>query len=56
MNLLDLIKATVACGGVAFLFYSYPALGQAVAIVVLTLLWLSYARKTFLNLRRRKSS
>lgn len=51
MCLLDLIKATVGCGGVAFLFYSFPILGQILSIAVLTLLWLSYARKTLRRLR-----
>ena len=51
MSLLDLIKATIVCGGVAFLFYSYPILGQIMAITVLSLLWLSYARKTVIRVR-----
>ena len=55
MSVLDLIKATVFCGGVAFLFYSFPILGQILVIMLLTLLWLSYARKTVLTLRRRKA-
>ena len=54
MNVLDLIKATVFCGGVAFLFYSFPVLGQVLMISVLTVLWLSYARKTLIALRRRR--
>ena len=54
MSLLDLIKATVVCGGVAFLFYSYPILGQIAAIALLSLLWLSYARKTLIRIRGRK--
>jgi energy-converting hydrogenase Eha subunit C len=53
MSVLDLIKATVMCGGVAFLFYSYPILGQILMIALLSLLWLSYARKTVLTLRRK---
>jgi hypothetical protein len=53
MNVLDLTKATVFCGGIAFLFYSFPVLGQILAIASMSLLWLSYARKTVLNLRRR---
>lgn len=56
MNLLDLIKATVGCGGVAFLFFSYPVLGQILAIAAMTLLWLSYARKTLRTLKRRRSA
>jgi len=55
MSLLDLIKATVVCGGVAFLFYSYPILGQIAAITLLSLLWLSYARKTVIRVRSRKA-
>ena len=51
MSLLDLIKATIVCGVVAFLFYSFPVLGQIMAITVLSLLWLSYARKTFVRAR-----
>jgi hypothetical protein len=54
MSLLDLIKATIVCGGVAFLFYSFPVLGQIMAIVLLTLLWLSYARKTLIRLKGRR--
>jgi len=51
MSVFDLIKATIFCGGVAFLFFSYPILGQIVAIAVLSLLWLSYARKTVIRVR-----
>ena len=54
MSLVDLIKATVVCGIVAFLFYSFPILGQIVAIAVLSLLWLSYARKTVISRRGRR--
>jgi uncharacterized membrane protein YesL len=54
MSLLDLIKATIVCGSVAFLFYSFPILGQIMAITVLTLLWLSYARKTLIRVRARR--
>jgi hypothetical protein len=43
MSVRDLIKATVFCGLSAFFVYSYPALGQAVLIGGLCLLWLSYA-------------
>ena len=53
MNVLDLTKATVICGGVAFLFYSFPVLGQILVIGVLSMLWLSYARKAFASLRQR---
>jgi hypothetical protein len=54
MSVLDLFKATVICGLVAFLFYSYPILGQVLIIALLSLLWLSYLRKTVLTLRQRR--
>jgi len=54
MSVFDLIKATVLCAGVAFLFYSFPVLGQILVIAFLSVLWLSYARKTLLTLRRRR--
>jgi uncharacterized membrane protein YesL len=54
MSLLDLTKATIVCGVVAFLFYSFPVLGQIMAIAILSLLWLSYARKTIIRLRGRR--
>jgi uncharacterized membrane protein YcaP (DUF421 family) len=53
MTIFDLIKATVVCGAIAFLIYSYPILGQIVLIGFLSLLWLVYAHKTIANLRRR---
>jgi hypothetical protein len=53
MNVLDLIKATLACGISAFLIYSFPVIGQILIISLLTLLWLSYAHRTLANLRRR---
>jgi hypothetical protein len=53
MNVLDLIKATVACGLSAFLIYSFPVIGQVVIIGVLSLLWLSYAHRTLARLLRR---
>ena len=53
MTIFDLIKATVVCGAIAFLIYSYPILGQIVLIGFLSLLWLLYAHKTIANLRRR---
>jgi hypothetical protein len=55
MNVLDLFKATVICGGTAYLIYTYPVLSQAAIIGVLSLLWLAYAHKTMANLRRRKA-
>ena len=53
MTILDLIKATVACGVIAFLIYSYPIIGQVIRIGFLGILWLSYAHKTIASLRRR---
>jgi hypothetical protein len=53
MSIVDLIKATVTCGGFAFLIYSFPTLGQVVLIAFLSLLWLAYARKTIAHLWKR---
>ena len=53
MSLLDLIKATVVCGTIAFLFFSFPVLGQIMAIAVMSIVWLSYARKTVVGIRGR---
>jgi hypothetical protein len=50
MNTLDLIKATVVCGMLGFLVYSYPVIGQIVIIAVLGLVWLSYAHRTLRTL------
>jgi hypothetical protein len=53
MNVLDLTKATVVCGGAAFVVYSFPIVVQIVMIGLLSLLWLAYAYKTLATLRRR---
>jgi uncharacterized membrane protein YesL len=53
MSVFDLTKATIICGVIAFLFYSFPVLGQILAIGGLSLLWLSYARKTIRSFRHR---
>jgi hypothetical protein len=53
MTIFDLIKATVVCGVIAFLFYSSPVLSQIVLIGFLSVLWLVYAHKTIAHLRRR---
>jgi hypothetical protein len=55
MNMSDLIKATVVCGGIAFLVYSFPVLSQAVIIAFLSLLWLSCAIQTMASFLRKKS-
>jgi hypothetical protein len=53
MNVLDLIKATIACGLSAFVIYSFPVVGQILIIGVLSLLWLSYAHRTLARMLRR---
>ena len=53
MNVFDLINATIACGLSAFLIYSFPVVGQVLIIAVLSLLWLSYAHRTFVKILRR---
>ena len=50
MTILDLMKATIFCGLLAFLIYSFPVLGQVLIIGFLSVLWLSYARKTIADL------
>ena len=53
MDVFDLIKATIVCGLVAFLCYSVPEVGQGIIIGVLSLVWLSYARKVVIKLKHR---
>jgi len=53
MSILDLIKATIVCGGIAFLVYSFPVIGQIVIIGLLGLAWLTYARKMIKSLTGR---
>jgi len=53
MTILDLTKATVFCGLLAFLIYSFPVVGQVLIIGFLSLLWLSYARKTIVAFIRK---
>jgi len=53
MSVLDLLKATIACGVSAFLIYNYPVIGQVLIIGLLTLLWLSYAHKTVATILRK---
>jgi len=54
MSFFDLGKATVFCGGVAFVFFSWPVLGQILMIAVCSTLWLSYLRKVVLTYRRKR--
>lgn len=56
MSIYDLTKATVICGGVAFLIYSFPLLSQILTIGLLTLLWLSYAFRAISNVRRKSGA
>jgi len=51
MSTFDLVKATVVCGTIAFVVYSYPVVLQSAVIGFLALLWLSYACKTVKGLR-----
>jgi hypothetical protein len=53
MNTLDLTKATIVCGTLAFLVYSFPVIIQALIIGMLSLAWLSYAHKTIKTLSGR---
>ncbi len=53
MNMFDLAKATVVCGGLAFLIYSFPLISQIGWIGVLGLMWLVYVHKTVKSFRRR---
>jgi len=53
MTILDLTKATIFCGLLAFVTYSFPVVGQILIITFLSLLWLAYARKAIASLTRR---
>jgi len=53
MSILDLAKATVVCGGVSFLIYTFPFISQGLIIGLLTVVWLSYAQKLIRKLARR---
>jgi hypothetical protein len=53
MSILDLVKATVICGGSAFLIYNWAIVSQILIIAVLTVLWLGYAHRAISHLRRR---
>ena len=55
MNLLDLVKATVTCGGISFVVYSFPVVSQAAIIGALAVLWLSYAGKTLQAAQRTRA-
>ena len=53
MTVLDLIKATVVFGAIAFLIHRFPLVGEILLLGFLSVLWLAYVRKTIANLRRR---
>ena len=53
MTFIDFIKATAAFGGVAFVIYRYPVVGQILVLMLLGLVWLAYAHSTLTYLRRR---
>ena len=54
MSLLYLTKATLVCGGSAFLIYSFPVISQAVIISILAFLWFSCALRTIQRARRQQ--
>ena len=54
MSFFDLVKATIVCGLLAFLCYSFPVLGQVLLIAFLSLVWLAYAHKTISTARRKR--
>jgi len=56
MSVFDLIKATIVCGALAFLVYSYPLLGQIVIIGLLCLMWFSCAHQTIQTVWRKQAS
>jgi len=53
MTAIDLAKATLVCGGIAYFAYSIPVVSQAITIAILCLLWLSYLYRTVSRLRVR---
>jgi len=55
MTILDLIKATLVCGSTSFVIYSFPVVGQVLAIGLLSVLWLLYAYQVAARLVRRAS-
>jgi hypothetical protein len=55
MSMFYLAKATVVCGGSAFLIYTFPVISQVAIIAILTLLWISCAHRTIVAIRRRRA-
>ena len=50
---IDLAKATLLCGSIAYFVYSIPVLSQVLIIAILCLLWLTYLHSTVSRLRHR---
>jgi len=46
MSTPDFIKATVVCGGVAYLLYRFPVISQILLIGSVALIWATYLYKT----------
>ncbi|HEY5912298.1 MAG TPA: hypothetical protein VJA21_16975 [Verrucomicrobiae bacterium] len=51
MNVVDLLKATLACGLSAYVVYSIPVIGTVLIITLLSLLWLGYAYRVLMRRR-----
>ncbi len=51
MNVVDLLKATIGCGLLAYVVYTVPQVSQGLIIGLLTLLWLLYAHKVLIRRR-----
>jgi hypothetical protein len=52
MTILDLSKATVFCGAISFVTYSFPIIAQIGAIGLMAVLWLGYLFNVIKGLRR----
>lgn len=52
MRPIDLVKATLVCAAVAFVFYSYPVVSQVVTIAIIALVWSSYLYRALKHCRR----
>ena len=50
MRPIDLLKATIGCGLVAYFAYSVPVLSQVIVIALLSLIWLTYLHSTITRL------
>jgi len=52
-DLLNLIKVTLVCGGIAFIVYSFPVISQVAIIGLLSLLWISCAHQAIRRVLQR---